>query len=437
MNIRLILIFSFLILAEAHASETIAQICGLHQPARTFSSAGEARGAICDVLNTSLSPETQKLAGESFAILTKLQSEGESFQSGEYFQSLDRLAQTVNSSLVTPQADAGLGGFIAKYQSPMRRKNQSAYLEDIKAIMATSAIGRQALDCFSQNSAPFKSSEVRFATPEQMNILGTFSVEKTEDGSFKKVLQFNLESSSPDRALSLVAHEMMHACDAGNFAHQENEFEASQLALEQRANEKTEAVAKILASISANPNLSKKEKARRSELVENYEFNITTKEELEGVIPAEDVAVLDHVIAKMREAARSADQVRRIADQNNAISELKVYKLVNVDFFKELAKQSPAYFCNSLTPSAFQGGIVSTGESRAFLEDSINNQTFINTLIAQYAKSGMFDPYSFYEPKYDESGSSVMEFSLEEIMKRKPDARFEKAIRETYGMFSK
>ena len=420
----------------AHAQETVADVCGLDRSGRKLTTISDARTAICETTSTSPGPEIQGLANDSLAILDRIQQSGVDVRTGEYYQSLDSLAQATNASrdLLEGHPGSELSDFIRRYQNPEARRDQSAYFEDIKGILASSSVGRKAMECFSTNSPPFKSSEVRFSAPDQQTFLGTFSVEKDSDEKFRKVLRFDLVNSSPDRALSLVAHEMMHACDAVSFAHHHNEIEAAKLRSQETVSEVAKIVSRLQAEVAGQRGLKRREKTRILEQIDLYTFSINSKDDLRGYVSPDDLQILDVAVRNRNDAARQIDRVNRATDQNAAISELKVYKWINVDFFKELARQSPRYFCQQLTPSTFQGGIATYGESRSYLEASINNRTFLNDLIRSYVQAGSYDPHSFYEQQLDANGAVIVAPSFDVLTQRKLDSAFEEALTEAYRL---
>lgn len=423
----------------SYADESVSQICSISLGGKRLSSIADTKKSICDLVSMAPGSEVERLAIDSLAILDRIQASGEDLRSGQFYQSLDQLAHSINTTLDLSESNlsSDLSLFIKKFNDPEKRKDQSAYLEDIRGIMENSPLGRKALDCFYGNESNFSGGEIRFIAPDEKTLLGTFSVEKESDGRFKKVLQFDLRNSSPDRALSLVAHEMMHACDAERFALDDIETELARDKVSQKQAQLAEIVMGLQRKISDLTTLTKTEKDKAIEKIELFSFGITTSEDLLGVVSGSDLDQLENAVKDLKAAAQQADDVKRFADQNAAISELKAYKWINVDFFKELAKQSPKYFCNQVTPSIFQGGIVSYGESRSFLEESINNRTFMFDLIKNYSQSNGYLPQSFFEQKVTPDGSTIFEFSFDDLSKRKLDPRFEEAINQAYEALKK
>lgn len=436
-----LIVFIFLSL-NSFANDSIAQVCGLDKRVEAFETQAQGIQAICDAISPFNNEDLDNLAGESIDILRALNRPGSELNQGHYLVSLDRMSAQLNKiSQFNNTNDDSLTAFITKYENPQNRLDQSSYLNDLKNIIEQSEVGKKALDCFYNNDAQVEASIINLVDSSNNNdstLLGVFNLQKLENGKFKKSISLDLKNSAPSRALTLLTHEMMHACDTENFiAHEhskdENQAKITSI-LEARDNKYNQIKDSYTQAFSGSPEELSQDLQNLSEYI-NFGDDFITDDSFKDKFENFKLDELDKLNSDLSQAYFEQGSLKRLRDQERALGELKVYKQVDIDFYKELATKANSYFCDQYTPSAFIGGLVKYGESRSFMEEGFKNKTILDTIIKQYTVSNGYDPNSFYVDELNENGDRVMATSYETLEARGKDPAFMTRVNEIFENF--
>lgn len=224
-----------------------------------------------------------------------------------------------------------------------RHKNPKGYFQALRNVMSKTAAGAKILECFDRAAPRVSKSSVEFFPKNQKNenIPATFQTRYDEaSDSYAKVITLSARTA-PENALTILAHELQHACDSENTIKLQDEYRALE--------------------------------AKR-----NIILGGNSQEEIDA-------------------SGDAMEAFQAKIDVNTAVDELRAYKTM-ATFFSEIAAYHPAYFCHQYgIGSIFGTQVTSVGELMSSLEVRIENGSFVHTLIDSYTRDGAFGPWSFYQ----------------------------------------